>query len=156
MVGVGLDPPADDLTTWLADASAFEAAGADALWIDYGTDVDQLVLTAALAAVTYRSLLIVRVPEPLADRTREALERLSRGRLRIVAARPPGWLAVPVPESRAAWRAALAEAAEAAALTEAAEAGVDGVLVPADPRLLDLLRNPDVVTDRSDLYIAQG
>jgi hypothetical protein len=30
------------------------------------------------------------------------------------------------------------------------------VLVPAGPRLLDLLRNPDDPGDRRDLYLAQG
>jgi hypothetical protein len=36
------------------------------------------------------------------------------------------------------------------------EAGASGVIVPADPRLLDLLRNGDEEDDRSDLQLAQG
>jgi alkanesulfonate monooxygenase SsuD/methylene tetrahydromethanopterin reductase-like flavin-dependent oxidoreductase (luciferase family) len=36
------------------------------------------------------------------------------------------------------------------------DAGATGVLVPADPRLLDLLRNGDQEEDRSDLQLAQG
>jgi len=34
--------------------------------------------------------------------------------------------------------------------------GATGVIVPADPRLLDLVRNADVEDDRSDLTLAQG
>jgi alkanesulfonate monooxygenase SsuD/methylene tetrahydromethanopterin reductase-like flavin-dependent oxidoreductase (luciferase family) len=37
-----------------------------------------------------------------------------------------------------------------------ATAGATGLLVPADPRLLDLLRNGDEEDDRSDLQLAQG
>jgi alkanesulfonate monooxygenase SsuD/methylene tetrahydromethanopterin reductase-like flavin-dependent oxidoreductase (luciferase family) len=36
------------------------------------------------------------------------------------------------------------------------DAGATGVIVPADPRLLDLLRNGDEEDDRSDLQLAQG
>jgi len=51
------------------------------------------------------------------------------------------------PDGRAAWLAKLAEAAER---------GVRGVVVPADPRLIDVLRNPDDAGGRMDLYLAQG
>jgi hypothetical protein len=36
------------------------------------------------------------------------------------------------------------------------EAGATGIVVPLDPRLLDLLRNGDEEEDRSDLGLAQG
>jgi hypothetical protein len=39
---------------------------------------------------------------------------------------------------------------------EQARADFDGVLVPMDPRLLDILRNPESAIDRSDLLLAQG
>jgi alkanesulfonate monooxygenase SsuD/methylene tetrahydromethanopterin reductase-like flavin-dependent oxidoreductase (luciferase family) len=155
-IGIVLDPPGGEPGQWLADSAAFEAAGADALWIDCGSELDPVPLTAALAAVTYRSRLLVRVPEPLPDRTRVTLERLSRGRLEIVIeedhpdedqAGEGAWLPVPVPESRAAWQATIADAGEQ---------GFPGVLVPADPRMLDLLRNPGQLVDRRDLEIAQG
>jgi alkanesulfonate monooxygenase SsuD/methylene tetrahydromethanopterin reductase-like flavin-dependent oxidoreductase (luciferase family) len=160
-VGIVLEPPGGEPGAWLADGAAFEAAGADALWIDCGSEHDPVPLTAALAAVTYRSRLLVRVPEPLPDRTRVTLEQLSRGRLEIVTGDPPpdadpadedqagegAWLPVPVPESRAAWQAIIADAGEQ---------GFPGVLVPADPRMLDLLRNPGQLVDRRDLEIAQG
>src|SRR2546425_348579 len=37
-----------------------------------------------------------------------------------------------------------------------APAGATGLIVPLDPRLLDLLRNGDEEEDRSDLGLAQG
>jgi hypothetical protein len=181
-VGVLLPPPPDELGEWLADAAAFEAAGADALWIDPGPALDPLTLTAALAAITYRSLLVTALPdaaaEPLALAT---VKRLGRGRLALstgpdgwakladqvdqdpdlIVFRPadatpedfltaPGggaWTRVPPPEGRAAWRTVLAAAAER---------GDQGLLVPADPRLLDLLRNPGDPGGRQDLQLAQG
>ncbi|HEY7041962.1 MAG TPA: LLM class flavin-dependent oxidoreductase [Methylomirabilota bacterium] len=57
------------------------------------------------------------------------------------------WTRAPVARGRADWRATL---------TMAADVGATGVLVPFDARLLDLLRNPDVEEDRSDLTLAQG
>ncbi len=35
-------------------------------------------------------------------------------------------------------------------------AGATGIIIPRDPRLLDLLRNGDEEDDRSDLGLAQG
>ena len=57
------------------------------------------------------------------------------------------WAVLPSPQDRAAWNLAL---------REYAEAGASGVLVPAGPRLLDLLRNADEDEDRSDLSLSQG
>ena len=48
---------------------------------------------------------------------------------------------------RAAWRTAL---------TDAVTNGAGGLLVPAGPRLLDILRNPNDPDDRRDLQLAQG
>jgi hypothetical protein len=138
-VGIALAPPTDDVSGWLADAAAFEAAGADALWVDGGSELDAVAMMAALAAVTYRCQLVADVAGS------ETLDRLSRGRLCGV---PDGeWHRVPVPENRAAWRAALAEAAEL---------GVAGLVVPADAKLIDLLRNPEEPQERLDVYLAQG
>ncbi len=177
----------DQLGEWLADARAFEAAGADALWVDLDPEsgLDPLALLAALAALTHRALLVAAVP---ADRPSEALARtlatlgrLARRRVVLVAdaelpddlaALAPGferffrlpgepaaferpreegdperWVQVPPPEGRAAWRTALADAAAT---------GTHGVLVPAGPRLLDILRNPDDPSGRQDLQLAQG
>jgi hypothetical protein len=189
-VGVLLTPRPDDLGDWLADGAAFDAAGADALWIDPAADaaLDPLILTAALAAVTFRALLVTTLPsagssEALA-RTLATIGRLSQGRSRIlvdalpderVAAGPavfvripadpdiPGdldafehrreadpaqrWVRAAFPDSRATWRATL---------VDAARRGCHGLVVPPDPRLLDLLRNPDDPDDRRDLQLAQG
>ncbi len=57
------------------------------------------------------------------------------------------WTRVPAPPSRAGWK----ETIDAYGST-----GITGLIVPYDPRLLDLLRNPDVEDDRSDLALAQG
>lgn len=57
------------------------------------------------------------------------------------------WLRVPFPNGRAAWD-------EQRRI--AADAGAAGVVVLNDPRLIDLLRNPDIVEDRSDLKLSFG
>jgi hypothetical protein len=185
-VGVLLPRQPDDLGEWLADGAAFDAAGTDALWIDVAPRLDPLALTAALAAVTFRSLLVTTMPA--SDGSSQTLARmlttigqLSHGRLRVLtdaiplgglADIDPGlgvfrripeepaafehtrepdeaerWVSAPSPGSRATWRATL---------RDAAERGFRGVLVPADPRLLDILRNPDDPGDRRDLQLAQG
>lgn len=184
-VGVLLGPP-EGLGEWLADAGAFEAAGAHALWLDPAPEptLDPLALLAALAALTSRALLVAAAPasdrpETL-GRTLATIQRLSHGRLAFAApgsleeltALAPGaavfrrlpaepeafeclgaegvaerWVRTPPPEGRAAWRAALADAAAG---------GSGGVLVPAGPRLLDILRNPKDPDDRRDLHLAQG
>jgi len=185
-VGVLLARQPHDLGEWLADGAAFDAAGAAALWIDVvaAPARDPLTLAAALAAVTARSLLVATVPAPepagTHGNTLATIGRLSRGRLRIVTdstprggtdaghgiaafRRVPGqpdtyehtgrpdqterWVAAPSPSSRAHWQTTLAEAAGQ---------GIHGLLVPADPRLLDLLRNPDDPGPRRDLQLAQG
>jgi hypothetical protein len=187
-VGVLLDRRPEELGEWLADARAFEAAGAAALWVDPApeTGLDPLALLAALAALTSEALLVTA--PATADRPAEALvralatvARLGRGRLALAAdpdrlgeltalvpgcdafRRLPGtpaafervrgqdraerWVQAAPPESRAAWRAALADA-------EAG--GAAGLLVPAGPRLLDILRHPDDPEGRQDLQLAQG
>src|SRR5919198_89511 len=88
-VGVQLAPPPEELGEWLADASAFDAAGAAALWLDPapGPDVDPLALLAALAVITSRSLLVAALPEPgpagagALARTLATIGRLSHGGL---------------------------------------------------------------------------
>ena len=176
-VGVLLAPRPEELGEWLADARAFEAAGAAALWVDpdpeSGLDPFALLVAPPPAAGDR--------PVAALAATLATVARLSHGRLALAAdadrlgeltallpgcdafRRLPGtppaferrrgegdaerWVQTAPPESRAAWRLALAEAAER---------GAGGVLVPAGPRLLDLLRNPDDPGDRRDLYLAQG
>ena len=57
------------------------------------------------------------------------------------------WSRIQVPDDRERWQRTLRE-------YEAA--GAYGVIVRANPRLLDLLRNVDGDDDRSDLQLAQG
>jgi len=188
LVGVLLPPPPEDLGEWLADAAAFDAAGADALWFDAADDphLDPLALTAALATLTFRSLLVTALPRfadapPVSARTLGTIGRLSRGRLALcgdgaqlaqltgggsgpgpgvfdrldddvfvrtgVGGEPQRWIRTAPPDGRAAWRAAIADATERS---------VAGLLVPAGPRLLDILRNPDEPGERRDLQLAQG
>jgi hypothetical protein len=187
-VGVLLARRPEELGEWLADATAFEAAGAAALWVDPAPDsgLDPLALLAALAALTSRALLVAAAPT--GDRHAETLAgtlatvgRLSHGRLALVAdadrlgelaAVAPGcerfrrlpetpaafervhgdgaaerWVQAPPPDSRAAWRSTL---------DAAGGGGAAGLLVPAGPRLLDILRHPDDPEGRQDLQLAQG
>jgi hypothetical protein len=57
------------------------------------------------------------------------------------------WIEAPIPADRAGW-------AKMMATLEAA--GATGILVPWDPRIIDLLRNAGEADDRTDLLIATG
>jgi hypothetical protein len=57
------------------------------------------------------------------------------------------WATIKMPDDRETWRRTR---------QEYEDAGATGIIVPADPRLLDLLRNGDEEEDRSDLNVAQG
>ena len=143
-VGVRL-PAGLDSGELLAEAGALEAAGAHLLWAGAG-DLDPVTLLAAVAALTSRIRLALEAPAAGRERELETLRVLSRGRL--VVGLPPGWVEVPAPEGRAEWRRLR---------TEHEAAGTAGLLLAYDPRLLDLLRNPDQEDDRSqDLQLAQG
>jgi hypothetical protein len=137
-IGVRLIASFESAGEFLADAQSLESAGADLLLLDEGGDLDREMLLAAIAAVTTRVGLHHTDPG-------ETLRRLARGRLLTDLS---GWHDAPFPADRNAWRATLAAAEEACSA---------GVIVAMDPRLLDLLRNPDVEDDRSiDLQLAQG
>jgi Luciferase-like monooxygenase len=143
-VGVELGAPGADPGGWLAEATAYEAAEVDSLWVRGDGDDDPWVLLGALAAMTWRVRLGVTPDTAPSAGVAATLERLSRGRR--VAAGERWSRASPAP-GRRAW----AEALEAATA-----AGVDGVIVPATPGLLDLLRNPDDEDDRGDLRLTYG
>lgn len=149
---------AGDAGELFADARALENAGADSFWATRRDGEDPWALLAAIAAVTWRARLVL-VDTPERDAARATLAALSRGRL-VGAERTgdaitvPGvegegerWLRLPFPKNRDEWRELVRE-------HEAA--GVSGLVLPNDPRLLDLVRNPDVVEDRSDIKLAQG
>jgi hypothetical protein len=158
-IGVRLGWRPGDIGGFLADGAAYDAAGADAVWIDVGDhpDMDPLAVAAAVAAVTYRCLLVVpaiaaadagRVRER--DRSVETVMQLSRGRLRIVGSfeePEKRWVDTMLPDGRAAWSATLAEAATS---------GHYGLVVRADARLIDLLRNPGDPGQRRDLELSVG
>lgn len=198
-VGVRVPPLTGSAGEYLADVSALEAAGADAIWLEMA-DLEAWVVMGALAIATKRVRLGC-ILEGVALRggafpgaSIAAAQKLSRGR--VVLAAPAGDLArvatreakrfsigeargVPVdgvihqldsptsaprpavtptdepvevwgdiamPADRDAWSATMS-AYEAA--------GVTGVILRWDPRLIDLLRNaePD---DRADLLMSTG
>ncbi len=147
-----------DVGELFADARALEAAGADSLWVLAREDQDPWILAAALAATTWRARLVVvgAVDRP---ETRATLDRLSRARLVVVqrtgdAVTIPDaegvverWALCDLPAGRAEWKTLRAE-------REAS--GFAGIVLPNDPRLLDLVRNPDVEDDRADIQLAFG
>src|SRR5438094_10433162 len=176
-VGVVFPSRFEEPGEFLADARAMETAGVDSIWLQYQDDgLDPLLMLAAIAAVTSR-LRLGLIPEsasPLAEEaespsplTEEAqspsplagegrgggfdqrqistLQQLSRNR--IVEVSTESWQRVEVPADRDAW---------ATTLERAQRDGAHGVLVPLDPRLLDILRHPDDAIDRPDLILAQG
>jgi hypothetical protein len=140
-----------------ADARALESAGADSLWVFAREGQDPWTLAAALAAVTWRPRIVVAAPDRVEARV--TLEQVARGRLVVAetsahdivipdAEGPPErWSRAEFPAGRAEWKKLRAER-EAEGLT--------GLVLPNDPRLLDLLRNPDVEDDRPDLKLAFG
>jgi hypothetical protein len=137
--------PAGDAGELFADAKAVEAAGADSLWID-AADGDPFVVLAALAAVTWRVRLIARgALGQSAARATCAL--LARGRLVVAEELEERWTESAFPASRIAWD----ELRQATAA-----AGMTGVILPNDPRLIDLLRNPDIIEARDDLKLSFG
>jgi hypothetical protein len=157
-IGVELRLGASEAGELLADARALEAAGADSLWVVARDDQDPWILAAALAAMTWRTR-IVMVGAVDRAQTRATLDQLSRGRVVIgepvadavsisdaegVAER---WALCDMPAGRPAWKELRAE-------REAQ--GFAGLVLPNDPRLLDLIRNPDVEDDRQDLKLAFG
>ena len=148
-VGVLFPPRFVEPGEMLADARAMEAAHVDSIWVQDDVEgLDPWLVLAAIAAATSQVRLGVlpRVAgEKLdpADRRVSTLQSLSGNR---VIDGDERWEAVEVPADRPAWATTLLQA----------RPGVDGVLVPLDPRLLDILRNPDGEIDRSDLVLAQG
>jgi hypothetical protein len=139
-IGVVLPATFKDAGEVLADVRALEAAGADMLLLD-GDGPDRLAILGAIALATERIKLRISEVDPVAT-----LRRLSGGR--ATSEHEPGerWVEADVPPHREGW---------AALLREKEEAGVTGIVVRWDPRLIDLLRNPEP-DDRSDLLMSTG
>ena len=154
-IGVLFPSRIGDPGEFLADARAMEAAGVDSVWMEEGDDNghDPMLALAAIAAVTSElrlGLITPNTPSPSgggSGRGFETLQALSRQRAITKPFSLSHWRRVEVPADRDAW---------AAALERARQDGVEGVLVPLDPRLLDILRHPEDAIDRSDLILAQG
>lgn len=144
LIGVRLSANGD-AGELFADAKAIEAAGADSLWID-AADGDPYVALAALAAVTWRVRLVAR-GATVKNAARMTCANLARGRLVMAEESEERWTESAFPANRAAWDE-LRNASTAA--------GVTGVLLPNDPRLIDLLRNPDIIEARDDLKLSFG
>lgn len=148
-VGVLLPSRFGDPGEFLADARAMEAAGVDSVWMDeLAPELDPMLALVAIAAVTSNIRLGVlnaehRETDLELDRRIESLQRLSRRRLVPTTER---WQRVEAPAGREEW----------ARILEGAEPEIDGVVVPMDPRLLDILRHPNEAIDRQDLVLAQG
>jgi hypothetical protein len=143
-IGVRLVPTGDPGELF-ADAKAVEAAGADSLWVD-AADCDPYVALAALAALTWRVRLFAR-GAPSRGAPRETCAMLARGRLVVAEESDERWTESAFPASRAAWD----ELRNASTV-----AGFSGVVLPNDPRLIDLLRNPDIIEARDDLKLSFG
>jgi len=139
-VAVTVPATIGDSGEFLAEMRALEAAGAEMIGFDV-EGPEQWIVLGAIAAVTERIRLRIHNPEPTA-----ILQKLSRGR--VVFGEPEGetWVEIPIPPDKASW-------AESLRAQEAA--GASGVIVPWDPRLIDLLRNPEP-DDRSDLLMSTG
>ncbi len=88
-VGVGLPPVPERLGEWLGVASAFDAAGADSLWVELDPDsgLDPLAMVAALAIATSRARLVLSVDAAeLVSGVRivDTVRRLSHDRLTLL------------------------------------------------------------------------
>jgi hypothetical protein len=130
----------EDAGEFLADVRALEAAGAEMVGLD-GDGPERWIVLGAIAAVTDRLKLRLAGADPLA-----ILQKLSRGRAMVGEPDGEKWVSIPMPADRDSW---------SAAVREAEEAGATGVVVSWDPRLIDLLRNPEP-DDRSDLLMSTG
>lgn len=103
---------------------------------------------AATAAVTWRVGLVAAGAPNGAGRT--TCTALSGGRLvtaEDLVATGERWIHAAFPAGVEAWRTLR---------SDAIATGATGIVLPNDPRLLDLMRNADRIDDRSDLNLATG
>ncbi len=158
-VGVLFPSHSEEPGEFYADARAMEAAGVDSVWMeDDGVGLDPLLALAAIGASAHQLRLGLIRPSSSADdpgheRRIRTLQHLSRQRTIVGVAESASiiggqerWRRVEVPADREAW----------AEIVGRSEPDIVGVLVPLDPRLLDILRHPEEAIDRPDLQLAQG
>jgi hypothetical protein len=129
-----------DGVEFLADVRALDAAGADMVRIE-GDGTERWILLGAIAGATTRLKMWASTSEPPA-----IVQTLARGRVVMEQPADEAWVSIPLPPSRDSW---------VATLRAHEDAGATGIIVPWDPRLIDLLRNPEP-EDRSDLLISTG
>ena len=166
-IGVKLPPGITQLGEFVADMTALETAGADSIWLDADAQppVEWFIQLGAVVAVTHRVRLGLIASPPASQELTAALDAihaLSGGRglgahrsgstLLVAAGRWPGgdaesWAEAEAGRDRAAWRQLL---------ESHSGSGRAGLVVAWDPRIVDLLRNPDAEDDRSDLLISTG
>jgi hypothetical protein len=139
-VAVMLPASTEDAGELLADARALEAAGAAMIGLE-GDGPDRSAMLGAIAVVTERVILRLSADDP-----EVTLRRLSGGRVVVDLPQGEAWVSIQVPPDRQAW---------AATLRDHETSGATGVVVRWDPRLIDLLRNPEP-DDRSDLLMSTG
>jgi hypothetical protein len=139
-VAVVMPSEIQDGGEFLADVRAVEAAGADWIGLE-GVGISEAILLGAAAAVTER--IRFRAPD---SASAETLDKLSRRRVLSHDGVDERWVEIEMPVDRESWMAAMRE-------HEAA--GATGVVVRWNPRLVDLLRNPEP-DDRSDLAMSTG
>jgi hypothetical protein len=138
-IAVLMPSTVEDAGDFLANIRALEAAGAEMIGVEGGA-TERLILLGAIAAVTERVRIMTTGSEP------DVIRALGRGRAERTMEPGESWVEVPVPRDRESWTVTLRE-------QEAA--GTTGVIVPWEPRLIDLLRNPEP-DDRSDLQMSTG
>jgi hypothetical protein len=139
-VAVVMPSSIEDAADFLANVRALDAAGAELLVLE-AKEPDVWALAGAVAAVTHRVGIAVAGAHAV-----ETLHALSRGRLLQEDLDGAAWSRVELPPTRAEWTQ-LQE--------DQAAAGATGIVVSWDPRLIDLLRNPEP-DDRSDLLMSTG
>jgi hypothetical protein len=134
-VAVRLPGEFEDAGDFLANVRALEAAGADMIVVE-----GDWAVAGAIAAVTERLRMLTGGSPP------ESLRRLSRGRAASELPAGERWVEVTVPPDREGW---------ISMLREHEASGATGVIAPWEPRLIDLLRNPEP-DDRTDLLMSTG
>jgi hypothetical protein len=158
-IGVKLPAGITRFGEFLADITALEAAGADSIWLDAGSNPSpvQLIQVGAILAATHRvgvGLITSSASTTYGGAALATIQSLSSGRaltaLRsgsdlLVADEP--WVEIEVGKDRGAWRQVL---------ESHASAGTAGLIVAWDPRIIDLLRNSAGEDDRGDLLISTG
>lgn len=141
-VAVELPNKVGDPGEFVADVRALDAAGAEAIWFKVSSPA-HWILVGAVGALTER--IKFHVVDAESDSV-AVLQKVTGGR--VVDADPAEvkWVHVSMPTDREAW---------VAMLRDQEAAGVTGVILPWDARLIDLLRNREA-DDRSDLLMSTG